>query len=149
MPAWEDDILCSERFEKAKTITHHHKTNLAAHSRHTAEHAKRICRWLKRRGIEISEEDVVRACLLHDIGMTDDDVSESGSWRKAYLHPRRSELIARYEYNANEIQCNAIRRHMWPVCVILPKHLEGWVVVAADKYSSIIEITRRQTTRNN
>ena len=133
------DILGSDRYERAETIRHHN-TSVAVHSRKTAEYGERICRWLKRRGVRISEEDVVRACLLHDIGMTEQNVHETVSWKKAYLHPQKGEQIAKTEYRANEIQRNAIRRHMWPICIIPPKYKEGWVVVAADKCSSIWEI---------
>ena len=43
------------------------------------------------------------------------------------------------EYDAKEEQINAISRHMWPVCVVPPKHVLGWVVMAADKYASMQE----------
>lgn len=137
-------ILDSDRFKKARDIVHHHKTNIAGHSEKTAEYGKRICQWLKKHDIEVSEEDVVTACLLHDIGMTDDEVSSTVSWKKAYLHPRRGEEIARHEYDANEIQCNAIRRHMWPICIVPPRTREGWIVVAADKCCSIWEVTHNK-----
>ena len=135
------DIRRSKRFQKAENIQHHKETNVAAHSEETAMYGKRICGWLKRHHVDVSEEDVVQACLLHDIGMTDDDISDCSSWKKAYRHPERGEEIARNEYNANEKQCNAIRRHMWPICVIPPKSIEGWVVIAADKFCSVHEVS--------
>ena len=133
-------IRKSRRFQKAERIRHHKETNVAAHSEETAMYGKRICGWLKKHNIKVNEEDVVQACLLHDIGMTDDDVSESSSWKKAYKHPERGEEIARNEYHANDVQCNAIKRHMWPICIIPPKTIEGWVVIAADKACSIHEV---------
>ena len=139
-----NSITRSGRYEKAKGIRHHYKTSVARHSMRTAEYGRNICHFLKRRGIEVSEEAVVQACLLHDIGMTDDDVADCPSFMKAYRHPRRGENIARKEYLVNEITCNSIRRHMWPICIIPPKFLEGWVVVAADKCCSIWEITRKK-----
>ena len=139
----EKDILFSERFFKAGEVRHHYNTSVADHSERTAAYAMRICSWLKRHSVRISEEDVVRACLLHDIGMTDEKVSGSVSFRKAYLHPKRSEQIAKNEFQANEVQCNAIRRHMWPICLIPPKFREGWVVMAADKCCSLWEITHK------
>ena len=135
-----EEILESRRYAKAQRIVHHKKTSVAAHSLRTAEYGSRISRWLNRHGIEVNEEDVVEACLLHDIGMTDDEVSSSASWKKAYRHPKKSEQIAREEYHANENQCNAIRRHMWPICIIPPKSIEGWVVVAADKCGSFDDL---------
>lgn len=145
-PEWEEDILSSDRFEQAQLVRHHYWTSVAAHSKKTVEYALRICARLKKHGVRINEKDVVRAALLHDIGMTDQKVSRSISFRKAYLHPRKSEQIAKEEFSANEVQCNAIRRHMWPICLIPPRFREGWVVLAADKCCSLWEITHKQCT---
>ena len=134
------EIRKSMRFQKAERIKHHKETNVATHSEETAMYGRRICGWLKKHNVDVNEEDVVQACLLHDIGMTDEDVSGSSSWKKAYKHPERGEEIARKEYHANEVQCDAIKRHMWPICIIPPKSLEGWVVIAADKACSIHEV---------
>ena len=136
------DILDSERFRKAKTIPHHN-TNVAEHSLNTSEAALRICVWLKRRGIRVDQGEVIRACLLHDIGMTEEVVHHSVSWKKAYSHPRTGAQIARREYGVKKEQEEAIRRHMWPVCVIPPKNRIGWIVIAADKYSSIKEMLKK------
>ena len=132
------DILSSERFKRAEKIPHHN-TSVAKHSLKTAETAWRMCSWLNRHGFKVNREDAVRASLLHDIGMTDNSVHESASWKKAYTHPRRGAKIARSEFAAKDDQVNAISRHMWPVCVIPPKHMVGWVVIAADKYASMHE----------
>ena len=138
------DILSSARFEKAGTVRHHITGNVAEHSRNTAEYGRRMCEWLNRHGIDVSEEDVVQACLLHDIGMTEDRVHDSAGWRKAFWHPRKGARIARDEYHVNKVQYNAIKRHMWPICIIPPRYKEGWVVMAADKYCSIRELSRKR-----
>ena len=130
------DILNSERFKKAESVQHHKKYHVRGHSLRTAGSALRICDWLNHHGVKVDRRDVIRAGLLHDIGMTEDQVHDSASYRKAYSHPKEGARIAAEEYGANEIQQNAIQRHMWPVCVIPPKHVAGWVVILADKTSS-------------
>jgi hypothetical protein len=46
-----EDIVLSERFEKAWRVPHHHKRGtIAQHSLDTAGYALRISRWLSRRG---------------------------------------------------------------------------------------------------
>ena len=142
------DILGSDRFEKAKHIPHHGSVSVARHSLETARLALRICRRLKKKGIYPDERDVVRSALLHDIGMTRERVFGSVSWIKAYTHPREGALIAEEEFGANEAQRNAIRRHMWPICVVPPAHLTGWIVLAADKECSMREAARRVRTGN-
>lgn len=134
----EKDILNSERFKRAGSIAHHN-TSVAAHSLKTADAAWRISSWLNDHGFKVNRRDAVRASLLHDIGMTDEAIHESVSWKKAYTHPVRGASIARTEFGARDDQVNAISRHMWPVCVIPPKHVIGWVVLAADKCVSMQE----------
>ena len=88
---------------------------------------------------------MVRASLLHDIGMTEDDVFLSPSYKKARSHPREGARIAREEFGANRLQVEAIQSHMWPVWrAVPPRTMEGWIVSAADKCCSVHE-TKRTT----
>ena len=135
-----EEVLNSERFLSAWDIPHHGNVSVAMHSMHVAKESCRIAAWLRRHGVKISDEDAVRSSLLHDIGMTERRVFSSPSWKKAYTHPDRGSEIAEKEYHANEIQKDAIQRHMWPICVIPPSHVAGWVVLAADKISSMKEL---------
>ena len=134
------DILSSERFLNAYGVTHHHKSCVAEHSLHVANQACHITGWLNSHGFHISYEDVVRGSLLHDIGKTDQNVHERYPWVKVYVHPRRSSSIAEEEYNENPVVQNTIRWHMWPICLIPPRHFPGWIVIAADKICSLKEI---------
>ena len=133
------DIIGSGRFWKAMDVPHHFGVSIADHSLRCARYALAISRWLEEHGVSLSEEDAVRASLLHDMGMTEDEVFESPSRVKAYTHPREGARIATEEYGANDAIVDAIRRHMWPIGHVFPRHLVGWVVVAADKCSSIAE----------
>ena len=139
------DIVASERFAKAHSVAHHSRNgNIAAHSLETAGYALRLARWLQRHGSSVSVEDAVRASLLHDIGMTEDEVFESPSRIKGKTHPREGARIAREEFGANETQVEAIEHHMWPVCCAVPPHsVEGFVVTTADKLCSVNEVRRR------
>lgn len=137
------DILVSERFAKAKRVPHHNASgNIARHCAETAGYALAFAHWLSRHGVETSECDVVRAALLHDIGMTEDDVFLSPSLVKAFSHPREGARIARDEFGANEVQVDAILYHMWPIGFVVPHHATGWVVLSADKYCSAREVQR-------
>lgn len=130
------DIIHSDRFQKAWNVRHHVDYNIAVHSLEVAGYALIIARWLARHGVNVSEEDVVRASLLHDIGMTEDNIFTRPSYIKAFSHPVEGRFIAMNEFGANRVQQNAIHRHMWPICMIPPHHLVGWVVMVADKTSA-------------
>ncbi len=134
------DIMSSERFLHAYDITHHYKSCVAEHSLHVADQACRITGWLNSHGFHVSYEDVVRGSLLHDIGMTDTNVSECYPWVKVYVHPRHSSAIAENEFRENPVVQNTVRWHMWPICLIPPRHIPGWIVIAADKICSFKEI---------
>jgi len=137
------DIISSGRFAKARLVPHHSKSgNIALHSLETAGYALLLVRWLGQHGVDVSEEDAVRASLLHDIGMTEDDVFESPSYKKASSHPREGARIARGEYGASEVQVEAVAHHMFPVTPMPPRSKVGWVVTAADKCCSIHELGR-------
>lgn len=133
------DIVQSERFQRARHVPHHIRFNVATHSIETAMYSLLIVRWLNRCGIQVSREDAVRTCLLHDIGMTESWVHDSPSYRKAFSHPKRGYQIARDEYNANKVQLDAIRWHMWPICLMPPKHVIGWILFMSDKLSTFNE----------
>ncbi|MBP3894667.1 MAG: HDIG domain-containing protein [Atopobiaceae bacterium] len=138
------DIISSDRFRKARKVPHHSKSgNIARHCLETAGYALLLARWLGQRGITVSEVDVVRASLLHDIGMTEDFVFLSSSHKKARLHPSEGARIAAEEYGANEVQVKAIQHHMWPVCCYVPPNsVVGWVLTVADKCCSVHEVGR-------
>ena len=145
------DIVSSDRFARAQGVPHHAKSeNIQTHSLETAGLALAIARWLGRHGIMMNEADVVRASLLHDIGMTEERVSMQPSYVKAYSHPRAGVCIARDEFDANKNQVNAIAHHMWPICIVPPRTREGWTVLAADKLCSLAEaykIVKRRVNR--
>ena len=144
------DIVASDRFDRAQTVPHHAKgENIQTHSLETAGLALVIARLLERRGIMMNETDVVRASLLHDIGMTEERVSGRPSYVKAYSHPREGVRIAREEFSANKNQVNAIAHHMWPICIVPPRTREGWTVLAADKLCSMAEAYKNVKKRIN
>lgn len=141
------DIVTSERFALAKKVPHHTKSrNIALHSMETAGYALLIADWLEEHGLPVSHTTVVRAALLHDIGMTEPSVFYSPSHKKAFSHPRMSARIAKEEFGADESQVEAIRHHMFPVWSTPPRSVEGWVVSLADKCCSLNEV-RKSTGR--
>ena len=140
------DILESERFRKCQEIPHHKGTTVFRHSLEVAEYGLLLYEKGHDPGTDV--RDVVRACLLHDIGMTDREIHESVSFVKAYTHPRRSAEIAEEEFGANRIQVDAILYHMWPICVIPPTTDVGWILLKADKHcarNDVIEVFRNMT----
>ena len=139
-----EDILQSDRYRKAETVVHHGTTSVYRHSLAVARYTLARCIIDEARGKEVSERDAVRAALLHDIGMTDDEVHDALAPQKCYLHPKRSAEIAEKEFHANEVQLDSILHHMWPLNVVPPKYREGWILILADKHCSLNEVVLGQ-----
>ena len=135
------EILRSERFGNAKDVPHHFGVSVARHTRHVADKSVKIALFLKKRGVDVNMRDVVRGSLLHDLGMTDRRVFCRPSFVKAYTHPREGVRIAMRDFGVDvdkEVR-DAIVHHMWPICVVPPRHITGWIVTAADKAASMEE----------
>lgn len=99
-------------------------------------------------------ESVVKAALLHDIfgySWTNNKDDIKNIWRKykginrikmlhAFHHGIAAvENISKYEC-LNDNQKDAIIKHMFPLYPIPPRHIEGWILVIADKLVAIQEI---------
>ena len=103
-------ILRNSEFQRRRKFLHHQDS--------VYEHSLRVA-WVsycmakkiqKYRNINI--QNVVISALLHDFYTT--------PWRE-YKTPIK----------------NSIERHMFPLTIIPPKYLEGWIVSMADKYVSL------------
>ncbi len=141
------DILASKRFERGKHITHHGVTTVSRHCFHVAVQACLFAGKAQEREFSVSMRDVVRAALLHDVGMTEKRVFKSLSCKKAYTHPWMGGKIAAEEFGASPIVQDAIRHHMWPICVIPPRHLAGWILILSDKTCARREFRKCKESR--
>lgn len=137
------DVLQSKRFQKGFSVRHHLRYNVAQHSIRVAECAYDIALWLQKRGVKVDPEAVVHSALLHDIGMTDDEVRDLPSYKKLFRHPVRSAEILENEYHCSPEELDAVLGHMWPLSGKAPHHLTGWIVIAADKLCSLREATSK------
>ena len=97
----------------------------------TAEDQVKI---LERRGVICDER--TQATLLRE-----GYYAIINGYKAPFLDPEASR-IAREEFRANDVQVDAVRRHMWPIGLTPPRNMEGWVVVAADKCCSVREAQR-------
>lgn len=136
------EIIRSVRFKEASDVTHHHVTNVARHSYRVAAASDDIANFLINKGIKVDREMLLRAALLHDIAMTVPSVKSKVGIIKYCIHPFAGSRLAKCEYELDKKTLRAIRFHMWPLTIIPPTSREGWILLAADKYCSIIERTK-------
>ena len=135
------EILRNKEFQRRRTFLHH-QDSVYAHSLRVSYVAYRMARFLEKY-ISISVNDVIIGGLLHDF----------------YLHPWREQkhktlnIFKMHGFTHAKIAClnsyqvfpqymnkkvdNIIRRHMFPLNIIPPRYLEGWLVTIADKVVSL------------
>ncbi len=135
------DILNSKEFKKACSQVHHYRTSVGAHSVLTARMGLKICRRLRRLGIDIDERKVVRTALLHDLGMVGRKLLYRNNFECGYLHPKNSAVIAgKIWKDIDKGSLKAIKSHMWPLSLSIPTSGEAFVLCLADKMASMKDV---------
>ncbi len=125
-----EDIIKNKKFINLKEDMHHGITRLD-HSLSVAKTAYFLSTKLKMKNYV----DVTRAALLHDF-YNNEDLNGKAIIIK---HPQVAALNATKIFNINDIQINAIKAHMFPLGVVLPKYKESWLVNIADKFVATYE----------
>lgn len=139
-------ILRNSEFQRRRNFLHH-QDSVYEHSLRVAwvsyKIAKKISRYKK-----INIQNVVVSALLHDFYLK--------SWREnknripwkmhGFVHGRIASDNAYQFFPSlmNQRIENSIKRHMFPLTIIPPKYIEGWIITIADKYVSM-EIFKKPT----
>ena len=135
------DILDSQEFIKATHQVHHLRTSVANHSLLTAKMGLKVCDRLKKRGITVDENKVVRVALLHDLGMLGRAHRYKNNFECGYYHPINSVITAKKLWpEIDPASENAIQSHMWPLSLSIPTSREAFILCLADKMASIREL---------
>lgn len=82
----------------------------------------------------LDHDAVVRGALLHDLFYYD-WLREGPSWH-GVRHPRIALENARTVTTLSGKEEDIIKKHMWPLTVVLPKYAEAWIVCFSDIYCS-------------
>lgn len=129
------DILNNKKVKLMNDFRQHFDTNTYEHSYSVAYISYKICKKLK-----LDYKSAARAALLHDFYLYD--------WRTnevrlhGFKHPRISLNNAIKEFNLNNKEKDIILKHMWPLTIIPPKSVEGFIVTLADKAATYNETTK-------
>ncbi len=144
------DIIESDEFRRMMSQSHHLKTSVGKHSVSTAQMGLAICDFLKRTGIEVDEEKVVRISLLHDVGMLDRNRRYRNNYECGKMHPTNSAKEAKQIWPDIDPESQAaIKSHMWPLSRTMPHTKEGAVLCMADKLASLKDIVPKKRKKSN
>lgn len=89
--------------------------------------------------LKVDYNALIRGALLHDYFLYDWHERNAGHRLHGFRHPRRALGNAREDFKLTPIETNIILRHMFPLTLIPPACLEGWVVCMADKFCALRE----------
>ena len=129
------DLANHPTVQKMKLYRQHYDTNCFDHCYNVAFYSYLICKKLNLDYISVS-----RAGMLHDLFLYD--------WRKkqpehkrfhGFRHPRIALNNASKLFDLNEMEKDIILKHMWPITIIPPKYIEGYIITLTDKYCALEE----------
>ena len=136
-----EKILADEGFRKLRAFPRHGRTNTYDHSVRVAHEALRLS---KRLGVD--QRSAVRVGLLHDMCYVNYYENRRLPKHKrhpgmyAFYHPEEAAENAR-QFGLSEKELHAIRAHMFPLAMHIPKNRLGLVLTLSDKKVSVQECT--------
>lgn len=130
------DILKNEEFQKRKHYPHHGKISVYEHSLAVSKLSYDIAKKLK-----LDYKSAAIGGLLHDFYPNPWPSNKQKKFFKkhGFVHAREA-MENSYQYFPelmNDKISNIILRHMFPLNIIPPKYLEGWIITLVDKYVSL------------
>ncbi len=140
---YAEDIIKHPRFLELQTYVHHGDNNsVYEHSLAVAERAYKFASWMRLSGDETAS--VVRAALLHDFFGYDWHgerfrryISHFRGLKRlthnhAFVHGPIAANRARRLFGLTDVECEAIKCHMFPLAA-MPRSITAWIVTIADK----------------
>ncbi len=128
-----EELLESENVRELDNYSQHLNTSRLQHSINVSYYSYLICRYFK-----FDYKSAARAGLLHDLYLYNRHIQKFEQSHTIY-HPKEALRNAKKIAELNDIEQDAILKHMWPLCRGIPKYKETVVVTVADKYCAAAE----------
>ncbi len=134
------EIYNTDVFRKALKQEHHGHTSVAVHTICVAVICLRIYYFLLEHHIRLNKDNLLKCALMHDLGIIGRYSKYANDVVCCYRHPIDSITTARTVFpELKEAVIDAILHHMFPMTPIPPHHLEGYILIIADKYCASVE----------
>ena len=130
------DVLENRDMQALRTFPQHGTVSRYEHCLAVCYIALRLAdKW----HVDVDRRSMVRGALLHDFFMY--DWHDPGNLRllHGFTHAKEALSNARKQFELNEVECDVIQKHMFPLNIALPKYWETVLVSAADKISAVLE----------
>ena len=135
-----DKVVKNKEFKKMKTFLHH-RDSVYDHSLEVAYYSYLKAKKLKKINKKISIENVVYSALLHDFYLIPwRENKQKLPWKMhGFTHGKIAMEHTKEVFPEiyNKRLANAIKWHMFPLTIVPPRYIEGWIVTICDKRASL------------
>lgn len=129
-----NELIQNETVLEMKQYRQHYETDCFDHCYRASYYCYKICKKIK-----LDYKSAARGAMLHDLFLYDWREKSDRKGLHAFTHGRFALENANKLFKLNKIEQNMILRHMWPVTIIPPKYLEGFILTIVDKHCAIEE----------
>ena len=132
-------LLEDEKVQQMINYIQHGNTTCLEHCQSVARRSAEIA---FKYNIHVDMKSMVRGAILHDYFLYDWHNQKLGNLHGFY-HPGIALKNAVRDFELNEIECDVIKKHMFPLTLYLPKYRETVLVCLADKDCALREFFTR------
>lgn len=127
-----NEMLTNQKFLKLSHESHHGITRL--------DHSLNVARKVYKYAIKFNLDYVsaTRGAIVHDF-FTNAEFYSNRGLIQGVVHPDIALANAMGEFDINEKEANMIESHMFPLCWVVPKSKEAWLLTGVDKLQAIYE----------
>lgn len=129
------DLLGDRTVLSLSGFRHHIGTTRFQHSLNVSYYNYKLCKLL-----HLDARSAARAGLLHDFFF----YRRKDHEKLMRSHSEEHSLTALYNasemFSINELECDMILNHMWPMTHRLPRHRETYIITLVDKFCAVAEV---------
>lgn len=131
-----EDILNNKIFQRMNNYIQHGTITTLEHSINVSYYSYLLCKKMN-----LDYISVARAGLLHDFFLYDWHIykKETHNYFHGITHPIVALKNATQYFELNDIEKDCIKKHMFPLTIIPPKYIEGYIIMLIDKKCAILE----------
>ena len=137
-----NDLTQLDDIQRLDGFTQHLNTSRLDHCINVSYFSYRIC---KKFGWDY--RSAARAGLLHDFYLYDWRVEKRPEGRHVSAHAKVALENSKKITSINEVEADAIEKHMWPLTIRLPRYKESYVVNIVDTFCAAYEFTLQAKRR--
>lgn len=130
-----NDLISHELVKKMQQFKQHGNISCFEHCLYVSFVSYKICKFLG-----FNYKSASRGGLLHDFFLYDWHYEKPYKGLHGFIHPEIALKNADEHFELNKIERDIIKKHMWPMTVVLPKYKESYVVMIVDKVCASMEI---------